>query len=74
MRNLMFVMALGVALLAPVAGAHPNDNGCKSSDDKPKKCNDDPKSMPEPNSVILLGAGLLGLGGLSAFLSKTQNQ
>ncbi len=74
MRNLMLSMALGVALLAPVAGARPSDQGCKSSDDKPKKCDDDPKSMPEPNSVILLSAGLLGLGGLSAFRRKTQNQ
>ncbi|ULA58161.1 MAG: PEP-CTERM domain-containing protein [Nitrospira sp.] len=33
-------------------------NGCGPSGNQPKKC----ASVPEPSSVILLGAGLAGLG------------
>ena len=75
MKNVALVMALGLALLAPVAAhADPSDRGCKSSDDKPKKCDHDPKSMPEPSAVILLSTGLLGLGGMAVLRRKTPNQ
>ena len=34
------------------------NNGCEPSNGQPKKCD----SVPEPASLILLGAGLAGLG------------
>jgi hypothetical protein len=74
MKKVASGIVLGIALLAPVAAqADPSAKGCKSSDDKPKKC-DTSKSVPEPGVVILLSAGLLGLGSLSVLRRKTQNQ
>jgi hypothetical protein len=74
MKKVAFGMVLGMALLAPVAAqADPSAQGCKSSDNKPKKC-DKSASVPEPGVVILLSAGLLGLGGWSVLRRKTQNQ
>lgn len=73
MKNVALVMALGFALLAPAAQAGPSAQGCKSSDDKPKKCNKG-TSVPEPGVLILLSAGLLGLGGISVLRRKSENQ
>lgn len=73
MKKVALGMALSIALFAPMAAqADPSAQGCKSSDDKPKKC--DSKSVPEPGVVILLSAGLLGLSGLSVLRRKAQNQ
>jgi hypothetical protein len=74
MKNVALVMALGLALLAPVAAqADPSAQGCKSSDNKPKKC-DKGTTVPEPGVLILLSAGLLGLGGISVLRRKSENQ
>jgi hypothetical protein len=74
MKNVALVMALGLALLAPVAAqADPSAQGCKSSDNKPKKCDKNP-TVPEPGVLILLSAGLLGLGGISVLRRKSENQ
>jgi hypothetical protein len=74
MKKVALGMVLGIALFAPMAAqADPSAQGCKSSDDKPKKC-EKSKSVPEPGVVILLSAGLLGLSGLSVLRRKTQNQ
>ena len=62
MKKLGFAILLSAALLAPLAKADPgNQNGCKASGDKPKKC--DPSPVPEPQIAILVGSGLLALGG-----------
>ena len=37
-----------------------NTNGCGPSDGQPPKCG--VSSIPEPGSLILLGAGLAGIG------------
>ena len=75
MKNLALIMALALALLVPVvAHADPSDQGCKSSDDKPKKCDKDPTPAPEPDALILLSAGLVGLGGMSVLRRRSQNQ
>ncbi len=50
-----------LALADPDNGNIPgasDTNGCGPSGNQPKKC----ASVPEPSSVILLGAGLAGLG------------
>jgi hypothetical protein len=74
MKKVALAMVLSIALFAPTAAqADPSAQGCKSSDDKPKKC-DKSKSVPEPGVVILLSAGLLGLSGLSVLRRKTQDQ
>jgi hypothetical protein len=74
MKNVALVMALGLALLAPVAAqADPSAQGCKSSDNKPKKCDKNP-TVPEPGVLILLSAGLLGLGGIAVLRRRSENQ
>ena len=75
MKNLALIVAFALALLVPVAAqADPSDQGCKSSDDKPKKCDKDPAPVPEPDALILLSAGLIGLGGMSVLRRRSQNQ
>jgi hypothetical protein len=62
MKKLGLAILLGIALLAPLANADPdNQNGCVPSGDQPKKC--DPAPVPEPGIVILVGSGLLALAG-----------
>jgi PEP-CTERM motif len=74
MKNFALVVALGFALLAPLAvQAGPSAQGCKSSDNKPKKC-DSSAAVPEPGILVLLSAGLLGLGGVTALRRKKRLQ
>lgn len=52
-----------LALAVPDNGNSPgasDTNGCGPSGNQPKKCGS--VSVPEPSSVLLLGAGLAGLG------------
>ena len=70
MKKLGFAIILGIALLAPLAKADPdNQNGCVPSGGKPKKC--DPAPMPEPGIAPLVAAGLLAVGGY-AFARRKQ--
>jgi hypothetical protein len=74
MKNSALAVALGLALLTPLTlHAEPNAQGCKSSDNRPKKCNKD-TPMPEPGALALLSAGLLGLGGVALLRRKSQHQ
>ena len=74
MKNVALAMALGLALLAPLTlHADPSAQGCKSSDNRPKKC-DHTTPMPESGALVLLTAGLLGLGAMTFLRRKSQNQ
>jgi hypothetical protein len=72
MKNLGLAILLGIAMLAPVAKATPNNqNGCGPSGGQPKKC-DDSTPMPEPGIAILVTAGLLAVGGFALARRKQQ--
>ena len=66
-------IVLGAALVGLSGGlawAVPNNtNGCEPSGNQPKKCSSvlgptpsTPVSVPEPSSMILLGAAVVGMG------------
>ena len=66
-------IVLGVAIVGlsgNLAWAVPNNtNGCEPSGNQPKKCSNyvgpassTPASVPEPSSMILLGAAVVGMG------------
>ncbi|HEY0701553.1 MAG TPA: PEP-CTERM sorting domain-containing protein [Candidatus Acidoferrales bacterium] len=74
MKKTMFAMVLGVALLAPaIAQANPGGFICKI-DPKAKGCQVTPTAMPEPGSILMLTAGLLGLAGYTLLRRKKVTQ
>jgi hypothetical protein len=73
-KSVVLALTLAAALLAPAgAYAKPSEQGCKSSDDKPKGC-DKSKKMPEPGDFLLLSAGLASLSALSFVRRKGQDK
>ena len=70
--SLAFVLALAltVFVLAKVPAYAQNQNGCGPSGNTPNKCG--AVAVPEPDSYILLAAGLAAVGGLAFVLKRKQ--
>ena len=71
MKKCALAMALAVMLVtaAPsVSVFAQSETGCTASGGVPKGCG--AVSVPEPSSLILLGAGILAVGGLAVLGRK----
>jgi hypothetical protein len=73
-KSVVSALTLAAALLAPAgAYANPNNQGCKSSDNKPRGC-DQWTTVAEPGDLMLLSTALAGLGAFSFLRRKRQSK
>jgi hypothetical protein len=74
-----FLGVLGIAVIAAGLSVSPvygdaSENGCEHSKGKAAGCsNNDPKpnaTVPEPGTMALLVAGIIGIGGVAYMLTR----